>query len=196
MTFNKYLRADETDSKIRMPTNELDAHVSNVTVGELIGQLEHFSDRERSMYPWADRFVIGFPLPPWQRPFVWTQEQEIRFIQSIWQGVDVGSYMVNAYELSNSTEFRKFSDILLDGQQRLTALEHYLFDMLPVPDVTGKDRVWSELPRIERRRFSNFHFARANIKSWKETMLRKAYDLRSFGGTAHTEDQRASLSRP
>ena len=53
-------------------------------------------------------------------------------------------------------------------------------------------RYWGDLPRVERRRFGLFHFARANIKSWDEQKLRLAYDLRAFGGTPHTEEQRAA----
>lgn len=197
--FSRYDGAEQADETLRMPRDVLDARVSSLCLSEVIGRYERFLASPAdgaAMFPWADRFVMGFPLPSWQRPLVWTQEQKMRLIQSIWAGVDIGSYLVNdQYEfvqLGTATPyFRKFSEILLDGQQRLAALESYLTNEFPVPDVQGIPRYWRDLPRIERRRFSSYHFARANIKSWDEATLRLAYDLRAFGGTAHTEDQRA-----
>ncbi|GEM_PF-3888908 len=60
-----------------------------------------------------------------------------------------------------------------------------------ISDAAGVPRLWSELPKIERNRFCTTHFACATIRSWAEQELRLAYDLRAFGGTRHTEDQRA-----
>lgn len=198
MTFSRYEGAPASaDNEIRMPVDSLDAKVSNLCISELLGRLEAFGDEERAMYPWTDRFVMGFPLPKWQRPQVWSLEQKVRFIQSIWAGVDIGSYMVNDnYEYlkdcAGNDCYRELSEVLLDGQQRLTAIEEYLLNKLAVPDANGDLRYWKELPRIERRRFGSYHFARANVKSWDEATLRLAYDLRAFGGTPHTEAQRAT----
>lgn len=197
--FRRYDGASEVDNGIRMPVDILDARVSNLCISELLGRFERFTDPksgERDMYPWADRFVMGFPLPSWQRPLVWTIDQKVRFIQSIWSGVDIGSYMINdQWEListENGDFYREFSEVLLDGQQRLSAMEEYLLNRFPVPDADGVARYWSDLPKIERRRFGSFHFARGTIKSWDEGRLRLAYDLRAFGGTPHTEDQRGT----
>lgn len=198
--FHRYAGCNDVDTGVRMPTAELDANVHNLCVSELMGRLERFVSGEEGpqMYPWTNRFVMGYPLPAWQRPLVWTDGQKVRFIQSLWAGVDVGSYMVNdVYEFVNlgraGTHYREFSEVLLDGQQRLSALEDYLYNRFAVPDAAGVPRYWKDLPRIERRRFGSLHFAKATVKSWDERYLRKAYDLRSFGGTPHTEDQRASL---
>lgn len=200
MKFDRYDGADDSDNGVRMPTDVLDAKVSNLCITEVLGRYERFTQvgsEESTYYPWADRFVMGFPLPAWQRPLVWSLEQKVKFIESIWAGVDIGSYMVNdQYEYvgeEGNRSFRLHSEILLDGQQRLSAIEAYVTNKFPVPDVAGDPRYWSDLPRVERRRFGHFHFARANIKSWDEAQLRMAYDLRSLGGTPHTEDQRASL---
>jgi len=193
--FNRYEgAADNADTGVRMPSSELDAKVSNLCLSELLGRLENFTGKERAMYPWATRFAMGFPLPSWQRPLVWSDRQKVGFIQSIWSGVDVGSYMINdQYEFVgiNADSFKELSGVLLDGQQRLTAIEDYVMNKFAVPDEGGVLRFWRDLPRIERRRFGGFHFARANVRSLDEDLLRLAYDLRSFGGTAHTEDQRA-----
>lgn len=196
--FSRYDGAGEGDNGIRMPSDVLDARVSNLCLAEVLGRFERFTAGRSDgpeMYPWADRFVMGFPLPAWQRPLVWTLKQKVRFIQSIWAGVDIGSYLVNdQYEFLRAGQdvyYREFSEVLLDGQQRLSALEDYVLSRFAVPDGAGVPRFWGDLPRVERRRFSGFHFARASITSWDEGQLRLAYDLRAFGGTPHTEGQRA-----
>lgn len=196
--FKRYADAPE-ELDIAMPEDQLRANVVNGQLSELLGTFEEFTAAQKPghEYPWADRFVMGLPLAPWQRDSVWTQEQQIRFIESIWSGVDIGSYLVNAaYEYvkdgSGKLVTVALSDILLDGQQRLTALQAYLTGEIAVPDTTGTPRFWVELPRTERRRFAQTKFARAEVSSYDEKLLRKAYDMRSFGGTPHLESERAS----
>lgn len=173
------------------------------TIYELLNRMEDFSRNEqkvRARYPWAQRFVMGYPLPEWQRPLVWIEAQRIRFITSLWMGVDVGSYLVNdviEFQVIDGRETdmaRKFSDILLDGQQRLSAMEDYFYGRFAVPNANGIPTLWTELSKVERRLFSNGTFSRSVVHSFDEVELRRIYDLRSFGGTPHTEDQRASRS--
>jgi hypothetical protein len=197
MTFKRFEGSEPNeDNGIRMDCDVLNAKSMTLTIGELLGRLESFTEEERSRYPWASRFVMGFPLPSWQRPLVWTQSQKSAFIESIWAGVDLGSYMVNdCYEIDKEQpgmKFREFSEVLLDGQQRLNSIEEYVKNEFSVVDAIGHERFWRDLPRIERRRFCGFHFSRACVKSFDERLLRKAYDLRAYGGTAHTADQMAS----
>lgn len=197
--FTRYEGADDNSNTRRMPRSALDTNTSPRTVGELISRLEDYSKNPakwQAEFPWAARFVMGYPLPSWQRPPVWSLEQKVRFITSLWEEVDVGSYLVNdQFEFADKTRtFREFSDVLLDGQQRLTALQEYLLGEYAVPDAEGKPCFWHELSRVERRFFSNKTFPRATVRTWDEDLLRKAYDLRSFGGTPHEEHERASRS--
>ncbi|MFJ4347658.1 DUF262 domain-containing protein [Pseudomonas sp. NPDC089401] len=194
--FQRFNGADESGS-VRMPHKQLDATLHMFQVDMLAANLEAYSadpEQARAKYPWATRFAMGHPLAPWQRPAVWTDEQKVRFITSIWMGADLGSYLVNEwYAYADRTgAFAINSEVLLDGQQRLTALEGYLLGEFGVPDALGQVRFWSELGNAERRRFLNTPFAQARVHSDDETALRQAYDLRAFGGTPHTEDQRAS----
>lgn len=195
-------RANVPESSVTMPHDELGARTSPRAIGELIGRLEEFTkdeDKARRESPWADRFVMGYPLANWQRPVVWDIQAQIRFIDSIWNGSDLGSYMINeAWELVNphakqgdDVVMVEHSEIILDGQQRLTALQNYLLDVFPVNDINGIPRYFSELGLVERRRLSGITFSRATINSFDEALLRKAYNLRSFGGVAHKESERA-----
>lgn len=114
-----------------------------------------------------------------------------RFITSIWTGLDIGSYMLNTWK-SEGGRLSEFSDILLDGQQRFHAIQLYIEDNLSVPDKYGSLRYWSELPTIEKKRLKMTTFPRSTINCFDEEKLRTIYDLHNFGGTTHTEEQRAS----
>jgi hypothetical protein len=189
MAFNRYENAPLDKTEVLMPADELDAKVSNVCIGELLGNYEK---EDRAVYPWANRFVLGFPLAPWQCELMWTNEQKVRFIESAWTGVDLGSYMINRlWEYDAAGSLKYLSDVVVDGQQRLQALQDYFNNEFAVNDINGIPRYWRELGRVQIRRFSSISFARAEIKTFDEALLRKAYNLRSFGGTPHTEAERA-----
>ena len=199
--FHRYQGSENIPDVKRMPQTTIRANTTPRTIGELLSRFEDFckdEEKVRSNYPWADRFVMGYPLPKWQRPLVWSQEQKIKLITSLWMEVDIGSYLINdVFEMVKvddkfTDELKEFSDILLDGQQRLSAMQDYFTDQFSVPDKDGVPVRWSYLSKVERRLFSNQTFSRSTVQSWDEAELRRIYDLRSFGGTAHTEEQRAT----
>lgn len=198
--FHRHDGHEAANPSLRMPADTLEAKSSRLSIGELLGHYEAFCNEEgagAAMFPWATRFAMGFPLPSWQREHTWTQAQNERFILSIWCGVDLGSYLVNDnWEFSKNPDgtpcYREFSEALLDGQQRLTCLELYITNQFAVPDASGNPTYWKDIPKIERMRFTKATFVKATVSSWDESVLRRVYDLRAFGGTAHNDSQRAS----
>ncbi|KWU19102.1 DUF262 domain-containing protein [Burkholderia cenocepacia] len=188
----QYMNGPREDNGIRMSREPIDARQSPRNVEDVCHNWRKFhQDDERRRYPWADRFVMGFPLPVWQRPFVWTEEQQKRFVLSVWSKADIGSYMVNSWDMRDNETFVPSSNLLLDGQQRLTTLERYLQDSFAVDDVNGVARHWSEVPWREQRRFMTTTFTRSEVNTFDERELRMIYDLRNFGGTPHAECERA-----
>jgi len=133
----------------------------------------HMDDRRR---------VMGFPLPEWQRPLVWSESQKSRFIESIWLGMPLGTYTLNTLEAGHPLDM-----IIIDGQQRLSAIEDYVEDRI---DVFGGR--WSDVELVDRRRFKGTTFARYETRSEDENFLRRYYDLMNFGGVPHEPDQRAA----
>jgi len=128
------------------------------------------------------RSVMGYPLPSWQRPFVWTEAQSIRFIESAWMGLSLGTYTYNQTTAGSPTD-----GLLIDGQQRMYSIEKYLNDEFPVFGYR-----WSEVTELDKRLFkTNTIFGCYVTSTEDEDYLRSYYDLMNFGGTAHTEDQRA-----
>lgn len=134
--------------------------------------------------PFGRRMVMSFALPAWQRPLVWDRARQVAFLESAWRGVPLGTYTFNrAEDLSGPLD-----NLLIDGQQRLYALQLYVEDELPVFGYR-----WSEITEVDRRTFENSHmFASYKTTSDDEAYLRSYYDLMNFGGVAHTEDQRAT----
>ena len=188
-------QAQVLESRI-MPVSRLSGNTSPRTLNELYSGVLAFRENPSGttkMYPWAERFVCGMPLAPWQRPVVWNDEMQSRFIDALWAHVDTGSYMVNAWVdfTGNHVETRYLSDIVIDGQQRLTSIERYFTDEIPATAVDGRKLLWSEITEMDRLVFKNTLFPRTSIFTDDEGLLREAYDMRAFGGVRHREDQRA-----
>lgn len=205
MSFYRYQDAEGIPNVRRMPRSDIKATTAPRTICELFSRLEDYSKDEeayRAKYPWASRFVMGYPLPQWQRPLVWDDGQKERFVTSLWMEVDVGSYLVNeTFEFVEINGIavdvcKEFTDILLDGQQRLSALEDYFFGRIAIPDADGVPTYWNELSKVERRLFGNQTFNRSIVSCNDEAQLRLIYDMRAFGGTPHSADQRASPIGP
>ena len=125
--------------------------------------------------------VMGYVLPSFQRPLIWTEEQNISLIESIWKGVSIGTYTFN-----RSRDLRNFDNYLLDGQQRLHAIQKYIEDGFKVYGY-----FWSELTDVDRRFFESFHFCSYITYIQTEQELRDHYNMLNFSGVRHTEDQKA-----
>ena len=185
-----------------MPRPGLTAQIAPRTIGALMHELERFTPaRAAAEYPWATRFVMGMPLAPWQREFKWDAEQVRRFIQSVWSGVHLGTYVVTDMDLRPSSpvfdavEYLPLSNCVIDGQQRLMALELFLTDQVEVPDASGAMCRWSEIHPIDQKRFGNVIFSRGTLRDLDEESLRSVYDLMNFGGSAHQEHERAVIQQ-
>ncbi len=185
--------------------------VNEIPCGSILDrpqQLTFESARARQEYPWAERFVMGLPLAPWQRKFEWTEEQSLRFITSAWTGVHLGTYVLTEIEVGTATsgaadaagaaeadgvEYAYLSNCVIDGQQRLTSLELYVTNRLSVPDNTGVPTLWAEVSARDQRRFENTIFSCGTVRDRDEQRLRSLYDLMNFSGTPHAESDRATL---
>jgi hypothetical protein len=184
-----------------MPRPAMRPHISPTTIGELLFYHEAFNLAEaKNQYPWADRFVMGLPLAPWQREFKWSAEQCERFITSAWTGVFLGTYIMTTAEYRandekfTGLEYLPFTNMVIEGQQRLMALELYVTDRLAVPAANGAMTLWSEVGVLDKRRFDKTIFNKGLLKEDNEQQLRRFYDLLNFGGVAHLPHERASLT--
>ena len=131
----------------------------------------------------AERMVMGYRLPEWQRGLVWTDTQSVKLIESVWLGLNIGTYSYN-----RSYDDPTVDDLLLDGQQRLWAIEQYINNVFPVFGHT-----YDELPRVDKRRFDLGAFHCYITDTQDESYLKSYYDLMNFGGTAHISGEEATI---
>jgi hypothetical protein len=150
---------------------------------------EHYSYKKKE-----DRSALGYIIPPFQRELVWTEEQKIRFVDSARRCVPLGTYTVNltfgipaCKRFDGSREYYMGESWLLDGQQRLNALEEFFENKFPVHGM-----FWRDLDQGQQRQFlmtPNFSFYETQFQT--ELECRQYYDLMNFSGTPHREHERA-----
>jgi len=162
----------------------------NMPIGDLIREGSEEKRQElRAMGHTAERWVGRFALPPWQRGDVWDQERRQAFIESIFLGFDLGSIVFTGIDFDfEGEEISWKSDLLLDGQQRLRAIEAYMQDEFPAFGYH-----YSEITEIDKRRMFNrpINALRMNPRNVSEEQLCEIYDRLNFGGVPHREDERA-----
>lgn len=136
---------------------------------------------------YTDRRVLGYKLPEWlQRPPSWTKDQDIAFVESMWMGINVGAFMVNEPSVAHELE-----GILVDGQQRLSALARYWKSEFPIAGDNGQEYYWGELEAIEQAQLDRIPFPWICTKYTSRAVLVGAYNRHNFGGTPHLPDQMA-----
>jgi hypothetical protein len=133
------------------------------------------------------RSVMGYPVPAWQRPLAWSDEQCERFVQSVYAGVFLGMFIYN----DSFGGSRHLNGLLVDGQQRLHAIERYVRGDLAVAGPDGVKHRWTELTDEEQVHFTRIPFNFEVVRLTTEAELKNLYNLFNFAGTPHTEDQRA-----
>lgn len=156
---------------------------SATTMGHPMNNRRNALAQPNEFNPHGLRTIMGYNLPIWQRGLVWTQAQKIAFIESAWRGIPLGTFTYNEADIGSPLD-----NLLIDGQQRLHAVEEYLDDKFPVFGWK-----WSELTDADRRGWTlTLVFASYKTTTEDEEFLKSYYDLMNFGGTAHKETERAT----
>lgn len=145
----------------------------------------------RDNYPSkANRRVLGLGVPEWQRPIVWTDDQCIRFVESIWRGVSIGTWILNVTDQIGGP----LDGLVIDGQQRLKAIQRYIENDFPVSAKDGTALYWRDLTEQEQRRFGKTMFPWFETEINDENELKSLYNLHNFGGTPHKESDRVEIA--
>ena len=157
-----------------------------VRLGEHIQStmLKPFYNWEHFTHDGSDRrALMGYYLPSWQRGLVWTDAQNVRFLESAWRGLNVGTFTVNLSPQYSGP----FDGLLIDGQQRMHALQRYFEGAFQVFGYR-----WHEVTEADRSMFlRGRHFASYITKTDDEAYLREYYNLMNFGGVAHKPGEKA-----
>lgn len=119
--------------------------------------------------------------PDFQRAHVWTQEQQIAYVEFKLRGGE-GSDVLLFNCPSWMNDFRGPME-LVDGKQRLTAVRKFLNNELPIFDGNYIEDFEDELPIGE----PDFIFAVNNLPTRKEVL--QWYIQLNSGGTVHTQEE-------
>jgi len=138
-----------------------------------------FPDQRRLEYarPTDQERRLGwFVLPPFQRPPVWTLEQQTKLIESLWLNLPIGYYVLNTPET-----YQHPTDLwLIDGQQRISAILDYVAGYFPV-----FGHRYTDLTIVEQRTFENIVFPCISLRLENEAELEDLYNRLAYGGTHH-----------
>ncbi len=144
------------------------------------------TDRALDEQGWTGRRVLGMKIPDWQRGEVWTEAQEARFIESVFLGASIGQYMLNEHQDS------ALSGFVLDGQQRLLAIQRYWDGAFGVPGEDGRTWLWTDLdPATEQQHFLRIQFPYLLTRYGSEAQMQDAYNRHNAGGTPHRAEDLA-----
>lgn len=124
----------------------------------------------------GERRLGPFILPPFQRPPAWTREQQVALLQSIWDGLPIGSYVINQTCLDDPCD-----NWIIDGQQRITAILSYVNGDFPIYGHRFQD-----LHVGEQRGFLLRPIGALLTRLTDEAQCRLIYDRLAYGGTPHS----------
>jgi len=134
-----------------------------------------------------------FILPPFQRPPVWSREQQIKLIESVWLELPIGVFIYNACAALSDTPEGECDQWLVDGQQRITALLEYVHDAFPVFGYR-----YSEVSERDVRAFMMKAFPCVELKNQLPGPLKDIYERLAYGGTPHEASllDRSEMAKP
>ena len=167
--------------KFNLPSRFEPGEFSNLSVYELLIRLENHQTDADFINPLNLPTICGYNIPKWQRPLVWTLDQKISLIQSIWRGIPIGSYSTTHWETKNPA----LRNLVVDGQQRLNAIEGYFRNEFSVFGAK-----WVEIDKLNQRRFTSANFPRYVVRSEDPQYLKNYYNLLNFAGSQHTQANR------
>lgn len=171
----------------RHPVRVIFGQSMQTSLGMMVVQRER-GNAELDKQGYKGRRVMGYKLPSWQRKAKWSDQQCSRFLESIWMGAGLGAFMVNSNDSNKDID-----QILLDGQQRLRAIERYFASEVTVLGQDGKAYQWTELNEDEQANFLRISFPWIESQYKVEQDCVDAYNRHNFGGIQHEESDRAQL---
>lgn len=153
--------------------------------------LEHLLGTPIEMTHPAERQLLAWVLPPWQRLEVWDVARKRAFVEGIFLGLGTGSYVVHAPDW-DAGGTKPMSGWLIDGQQRISAIRDFVRDDLVIFDGVR----YSDLDTItRRRRFLSQTFPYIELSyAPDEQRLKTLYERLNFGGMGHTAADLQRLS--
>lgn len=113
------------------------------------------------------RFGVDFD-PPYQRGLVWSVDQKVSLLDSIFSNIEIGKFTFNQCEWGTKPPAKLFE--IIDGKQRLTALCEFYEGRL---EYRGK--FYHQLSRSDRNHFENFPIIQGEMRQATEQQILKLF---------------------
>lgn len=178
---------------VKLPDPIFEGRTTALMISEIMRDRDELDNKNSQGYHDGLEAVGGYFIPPFQRPAVWTKDQQRRLVESVHLKISIGAVVVTSADRTDPETglFPLSSDLLIDGQQRMRALKAYMFEGLRVFVGTEYEHAYDELDDVQKRMFRSTPIGYIEIRESNMDSLRDLYNRLNFGGTAHTEDQRA-----
>lgn len=123
-------------------------------------------------------FGVDFS-PSYQRDFVWTEEEKVALIDSIYHGVDIGKFVFVHLGYSGEYGYE-----VLDGKQRLNALCEFYENRFPYKGV-----YFDEMSGADRNHFRGYNVSYAEYHDLTDAQKIKAFILLNTTGVRVATEQ-------
>ena len=102
------------------------------------------------------RYNFGIDMnPDYQRDLVWTEEDKVALIDSIFNNIDIGKFC-----LVHNDYTQEYLYEIIDGKQRLNAICEFYENRFPY-----KGKYYNDLSNMDKHWFENFTISQANVDS-------------------------------
>ena len=130
--------------------------------------------------------------PDFQRGHVWTRQQQIAFVGYFLSGGPVPPIFIQRYDCvrTGGASYWERPEVVLDGKQRLTAIQAFIEGEIPAQTVDGQT-VWAkDFTVVDWRFLSPVQITYVDLT--REEQLRFYLNL-NRGGTVHTDEEIARV---
>ena len=188
---NEHEESTGCDLVSQIAEYRMTGRMTRVTIAEMLSRTAELESKEVSEL--CKGTQLCFYIPYFQRGLKWSDEQKSRFIENLWLGRTAGALIATGVSRSKKTkQCHPFSNMLLDGQQRVNAVASYLND-----EVEAFGFVFSELDAASQEHFYGISL---NVEvfspaTYSEETFAQMYDDMNFSGTIHDEAERAIADR-
>lgn len=128
----------------------------------------------------------------YQRDYVWTENEQQKFLNSIRLGFPVGHYAI--IENDSFAEAKAYEWLeVVDGKQRLTTLKLFFNDEIPII-VDNESYLWSSLSLSEQRQFKSRHFPSYVFKNPESDLdILEFFYFINFGGVPQSDSHKQMI---
>lgn len=139
---------EEAENQIKEIQVDYNYRIADFSIGELLKKFVKKGDNPN----FEDESISGLFVPTYQRDFIWQENMQSKFIESIFMGVPIQPLF--AFELDEDGNLE-----LLDGVQRLSSIKSFTDNNLTLNGLEELDALngfmFNDLSTARKRKFNN-----------------------------------------